>query len=157
MLRVTLTYQRTTSRPIAMLNFFFGPILAIFEDIVMWLTPFCRGSHYHLNGLHPFVCICNSFGSMPRSLYFFVDTSLYALSTETIKLERAEKWRHKKYFNIWRLTCKHSYTAVNIAHNVVKKSVVNVVKKSKKYGSHTAPSYSYSLWVCQMWWRSDVI
>ena len=29
--------------------------------------------------------------------------------------------------------------------------------KSKKYGSHTAPSYSYSLSVCQIWWRSDVI
>ena len=23
----------------------------------------------------------------------------------------------------------------------------------KKYGSHTAPSYSYSLSVCQIWWR----
>ena len=31
----------------------------------------------------------------------------------------------------------NSYTAVNIAHKIV--------KKSKKYGSHTAPSYSYSL------------
>ena len=38
--------------------------------------------------------------------YLCVDTSLYALSNETIKTWRAEKWRHKKYVNIWRLTCK---------------------------------------------------
>ena len=37
---------------------------------------------------------------------------------------------------------QNSYTAVNIAHKIV--------KKSKKYGSHTAPSYSYSLSVCQI-------
>ena len=33
---------------------------------------------------------------------------------------------------------QNSYAAVNIAHKIVK-------KKSEKYGSHTAPSYSYSL------------
>ena len=27
----------------------------------------------------------------------------------------------------------------------------DTINKSKKYGSHTAPSYSYSLSVCQIW------
>ena len=51
----------------------------------------------------------------------------------------------KKYVNIWRLTCK------------TPKPQLILLIKSKKYGSHTAPSYSYSLSVCQMWWRSDII
>ena len=38
------------------------------------------------------------------------------------KLERAEKWRHNKYVNIWRLTFKTPipHGAVNIAHQINK-------------------------------------
>ena len=52
--------------------------------------------------------------------YFFVDTSLYAVSTETIKT-----WASREMTS----------------------------QKIRQY----LTSYSYSLSVCQMWWRSDVI
>ena len=65
------------------------------------------------------------------------------------KLERAEKWRHKKYVNIWHLTCK--------THIPKLLYLINRQIKFKNYGHHTAPSYSYYLSVCKIWWRSGVI
>ena len=50
-----------------------------------------------------------------------------------------------KYVNIWRLTCKTPIPKLLF--------LIKSHKKTLKYGSHTAPSYSYSLSVC----RSDVI
>ena len=53
--------------------------------------------------------------------YFFVDTSLYALWTE-----RAERLRHKKYVNIiLTFNMSNSYTAVNIAHQIVNRNLKN--------------------------------
>ena len=49
-------------------DFFSGPILAIFEDILMRLMPFCRWSHCPWKGFPTVFCISYSFGATPRSI-----------------------------------------------------------------------------------------
>ena len=79
----------------------------------------------------------------------FVDTSYDNLFDETITTRASREMTSQKNVNIWHPTCK---TPIPQLILLIKSS-----KKSKKYGSHTAPSYWYSLSVCQIWWRSDVI
>ena len=71
--------------------------------------------------------------AMENFQYCFVYTSLYALSTETIKTGASREMTSQKI---------RQYLTFN---------------KNNLKNSHTAPSYSYSLSVCQMWWRSDLI
>ena len=57
MLGATLKCQRSTSIPRAMLKTIFGTIFDIFEDMLIRLTSFCRGSHCPLKSLQPFLCL----------------------------------------------------------------------------------------------------
>ena len=62
--------------------------------------------------------------------------------------QRNDVTTHNKYVNIWHLTCKTPLPKLLFFMKSSK-------QKSKKHGSHTAPSYSYSLSVCQIWWRLE--
>ena len=58
--------------------------------------------------------------------YFFVDTSLYALSTETIKTWTSREITSQKYvFFYLTFNMSNSYTAVNIAHKIVNRNLKN--------------------------------
>ena len=71
---------------------------------------------------------------------FFPYTPLRIYSMKQFKLERAEKWRHKNT-SICNFKVYNSYTEFTISRKIVNKI-------SKKYGSHTPPSYSCILSVC---------